>query len=221
MSIDIQAAIRRLLGFRSLKKVTFYLTIDVPWTVFQEISPNVTALSLDGVWFSPEVEPEETDDEWSNDDIVPPGDSTQAPLLKENAIDRLRIEALSIGHGTLGVDPTIIVAHDSVCPLNITRLRTFWLHAYSDSCWIRYQEFISQVSRSLETLGINFSLFDDNKNVALPSLDCSQLDNLKQLHTQTSYRGVSLALQSAFIRCVIGIEECVVGAGGRKGSGMG
>ncbi|KIL61190.1 hypothetical protein M378DRAFT_863015 [Amanita muscaria Koide BX008] len=160
LSIDVQAAIQRLLGFRTLEMVTFYRTSDVPWTVLKEISSNVRALTLESACFWPEVEPEDsdTDDEWCEDDIGPLRDSTQAPLTEEGGIDRLRIEALHIAHGTLGDDPTIIFAHDSVCPLNVTHLRTFWVHVRSDywCLWIRHQEFISHVGRSLETLGINF-----------------------------------------------------------------
>ncbi|KAM6497661.1 hypothetical protein JOM56_005609 [Amanita muscaria] len=158
LSIDIQHAIQHLLGFRSLEMVTFYHTFEVPWTVFKEISPNVTTLTLESAFFS-EVEPEEdTDDEWCEDDTDPSRDSTQGPSTTESGIDRLRIEALHIAHGTLGNDPTIIFADDSVCPLNVTHLRTFWVHVRSDYwCqWSQHQEFISHVGRSLETLGIDF-----------------------------------------------------------------
>ncbi|KIL64486.1 hypothetical protein M378DRAFT_589268 [Amanita muscaria Koide BX008] len=147
LSTDIQAAIQRLLGFRSLKTVTFHYTYDVPWTVFKEISPNVTSLTLKRARFWPEVDPELTDDKWCEDAVDPLRDSAQA--------DRLRIEALYISDGTLGGDPTVILAHDSVCPINIAHLRTFWVCLQSNFwSWERHQELISHASRSLETLGI-------------------------------------------------------------------
>ncbi|KIL63171.1 hypothetical protein M378DRAFT_729876 [Amanita muscaria Koide BX008] len=134
------------------------------------------------------------------DDIGPPGDSssTQAPLIKESGIDRLRLQSLHIAHGTLGTDPTIIFAHDSVCPFNVTHLRTYQIHAESADGWIRHQEFISHVSHSLETLEIDFSNIEAQSfgDGVLPPLDCCQLDNLKQLHVQTSYTVDRFALQS-------------------------
>ncbi|KAM6503635.1 hypothetical protein JOM56_000578 [Amanita muscaria] len=126
-------------------------------------SPNVTALSLHesaGTWPATK--------QMTNDVRMVLARHYSAPLIEESGIDRLRIEALSIAHGSLS-DPTIIFAHDSVCPLNVTHLHTVWIHVRSDyRChWIRHQEFISHVSRSLETLGINLSSFS---NMTLPSL---------------------------------------------------
>ncbi|KIL63172.1 hypothetical protein M378DRAFT_729897 [Amanita muscaria Koide BX008] len=146
LSIDIQAAIQRLLGFRSLKEVTFKYTSYVPWAVFKEISPNVTALTLVTARFWPEADLEETDDIG-----LPP----KAPLIQESGIDRLRIEALKIESTSIGSDPTIVFAHESVFP---THLRTCWIdsESLSDRWWRRRQEFISHASGSLETLGIVF-----------------------------------------------------------------
>ncbi|KAM6503584.1 hypothetical protein JOM56_000527 [Amanita muscaria] len=192
LSIDIQAAIQRLLGFRSLKEVTFYHTSYVPWTVFKEISPNVTALTLFAARFWPDVEPEEIDD------IGPPGNSTQAPLKQESGIDRLRIEALEVIYTTYGNDPTIIFTHDSVFPLNFTHLRTCSIDSKPsfDRWWRRRQEFISHVGRSLETLGITFAVYYDNIPLTLPTLNCCQLDNLKHLHVETI--GAYCALRPIF-----------------------
>ncbi|KIL55745.1 hypothetical protein M378DRAFT_17671 [Amanita muscaria Koide BX008] len=146
LSIDIhiiQAAIQRLLGF---DMVTFYRSSDVPWTVFKEISPNVTALTLKNLLLARWIRKRMTNGD-GEDDVSPLRDSNQAPLTEESGLDRLRIEALYIAHGTLGLDSTIIFAHDSVCPVNVTHVRTFWVHVRSDYwCpWIRHQEFISHV----------------------------------------------------------------------------